>query len=269
LDCAAIFFGLGLALQPPVAEPFESPDDAPAPEGDAPEAPIAAPLEAGEPGEARKEPPAPRGATPLEPDGRASEASAKPARGPLDVPDKKTAHMVRMHLMFGPLMRIRDVDPVIAAGVEYGRMHGFSGAFHTTFIPAERNRAAGVPGVTEASMGLGAVARGRLKRPLYGSIALTVGIRIHRAATDNGVLHRVDPDFRLPIQGAWTIRGVGLSFAVVQGYSVRSREYERRGNVLWRRSAYRVGLLFGLHWDVMTRGKAAADGARPPRKGRR
>lgn len=259
-----------LALVPPVSEPFETPargDDEGA-------APIAEPFEGPPPTSAPDRPPSED--TPFEPEPeplstrdstRPPSPKEKPARGPAPLGDRKRAHMVRVSLAFGPVWRIRDLDPVIATGVEYGRMHGFSGALRATFAPPERNRGLDVPGVTEGSLALGAVVRGRVKaRPLYASVGLLAGIRIHRAATTIGVVHRVDPDFQLPIQGAWTIRGIGLSVTLVQGYSVRQRTYESRGRSVWHRSAYRVGLLFGLHWDVMVGEGAAARRRDAPRR---
>jgi hypothetical protein len=260
-----IAFLLGVSVEPAVAEPLEPHGDVQ--DEEAP--PDATPLEGPQPAEPApvERDPTPSGSTPLEPEPAAlppTPAESKPARGPVP----RRAHVVRVSLAFGPAWRIREVDPLLTAGVEYGRAHGFSGVFHASLIPRERRRPSAVPAVTEATMGVGAVARGRLKRPLDGSIGLTAGIRIHRAATDIGVMHRVDPDFTLPIQGAWTIRGIGLHLAVVPGYSVRARAYESRGEVVWRRSAFRVGLLFGLHWDVIVHRNAAEGSGRTGRRRR-
>ena len=132
-------------------------------------------------------------------------------------------------------------------------MHGLSGAFHTDFIiPTDRQFVR----VLDTAIGLGLILRGRLARPLYGSIGLSAGILVHRAKSAQlGLIHRVDPDFRLPIQFAWTIRGVGLTLALVQGYSVRSRTYVLQGATAWHRDAYRVGIAFGVHFDGLIRGK--------------
>ena len=101
-------------------------------------------------------------------------------------------------------------------------------------------------------IGVGAVARGRLrKRPLYGSIGLSAGVLVHRAKTEAGLIHRVDPDFRLPIRFAWTGATAGLSVAIIQGWSVRSRSYERRGAAIWSRTPYRIAFVLGLHFDLM------------------
>jgi hypothetical protein len=191
------------------------------------------------------------GVTPFEP--RTHTPPAPPPRS--DEPDRKTAHMVRIPLLFGPVWRIRPTDPLLMTGVEYGRMHGFSGAFHLSFVLPRPKSSDERVRVLDTSLSVGPVLRGRLRRPLYGSIALTLGIRIHRAATDTGVVHRVDPELRLPIQGAWTFAKVGLSLALVQGYGFRARAYEQRGEVLWRRAAYHVGLLLGLHLDLLTGSK--------------
>jgi hypothetical protein len=264
-----IVFFLGVAAEPAeaaVAEPLEPHGDVQDDEAPPDATPLEAPQEPADPAPVERDPAA-SGSTPLEPEPvlpPPKEAESKPARGPV----ARDAHVVRVSLAFGPAWRIREVDPLLTAGVEYGRAHGFSGVFHASLIPRERRRASAVPAVTEATMGVGAVARGRLKRPLDGSIGLTAGIRIHRAATDIGVMHRVDPDFTLPIQGAWTIRGIGLHVAVVPGYSVRARAYESRGEVVWRRSAFRVGLLFGLHWDVIVHRDAAEGSGRTGRRRR-
>jgi hypothetical protein len=174
---------------------------------------------------------------------------------PAEPLDPASLRLVRIDLMVGSVWRIREADASIGTSVEVGRMHGFSGAFHTDFIiVSDRDsvRALDVP------IGLGAIARGRLRgEPLYGSVGLSAGILVHRANTERGVVHRVDPDFRLPIRLAWTMADFGLSVAVVTGYSVRDRVYERRGAEVLKRHSVRVGLMVGVHWDVMA-GRAKA-----------
>jgi hypothetical protein len=139
-------------------------------------------------------------------------------------------------------------------------MHGFSGSFHTGMIIAmqnDRQFAGNLVKAFDFPIGVGAIARGRVRnRPLYGSIGLTAGILVHRAKIEEDdqparVLRQVDPDFRLPIRFAWTIRGIGISLALEQGYSIRARSYSRRGAEVWARSAYRIGFTLGLHWDIM------------------
>jgi hypothetical protein len=189
------------------------------------------------------------------------------AREPLD---PALTRLVRVDFMVGPVWRIRPVDTMLTTSVEVGRMRGFSATFHTSMIVvSQRNfvRAFDFP------IGFGAVARGRLRnKPLYGSVGLTAGILVHRAATgpgrndrggvgqgetDQGVIHRVDPDFRLPIRFAWTLAGLGASLALIPGYSVRERVYERRGAEVLNRHSFRIGLVLGLHWDLMA-GRAKA-----------
>ena len=174
----------------------------------------------------------------------------------VEPPDPRRATVVRMDLMVGPAFRIRRVDTLLNLGVELGRKHGFSGTFHTEMIVASEQFDVRV---LEFPLGLGFVARGRLPgRGLYGSVGLTAGIMVHRAVVedfsnftfDRTVTRRVDPDFRLPIGFGWTWGNTGISLAVVQGYSVRSRSYERGGRQLWHRPAYRIGLLLGLHFDI-------------------
>lgn len=172
-----------------------------------------------------------------------------PVRVPRPRLDPKTARIVRFDVSFGPMWRIRRVDTMIASGVEVGPMHGFSAAFHwAVLVDTQRE----VVRALDAPIGFGAIARGRLrKHPLFGSVGLTVGTLVHRAKTERGVIHRVDPDFRLPIRFAWTIATVGISLVLEQGYSVRNRHYERRGVEVWARHAYRVGFAIGLHSDIM------------------
>lgn len=162
--------------------------------------------------------------------------------------DPKAVRLVRVDAMIGSVWRIREADASISTSVEYGQMHGFSGAFHAEMlVVSDRDfiRALDFP------IGVGAIARGRLrKRALYGSIGLTAGVLVHRASRDEGVIRRVDPDFRVPIRLAWTVRRIGASLAFVTGYSVRERLYERRGAEVLARQAVRVGLMLGLHWDV-------------------
>ncbi len=201
------------------------------------------------------------GAAPLQPlAGQGTDGPAVPIAAPFGIPerrverplDPKATTIARLDVMIGPVWRARPLDGLFQTSVEVGRMHGFSGSFHTGFIVAsdrESVRALDVP------IGVGAVARGRLRRrPGFASIGLTAGLLVHRAATDDaGVIHRVDPDFRLPIRFAWTFATAGLSVALEQGYSVRNRSYDRRGAEVWARHAYRVGLTVGLHLDFVVR----------------
>lgn len=201
------------------------------------------------------------GAAPLEPlVGEGAEGPAAPIAAPFGIPerrverplDPKATTIARLDVMTGPVWRTRPLDGLFQTSVEIGRMHGFSGSFHTGFIVASDRdsvRALDVP------IGVGALARGRLRRrPGFASIGLTAGLLVHRAATDDaGVIHRVDPDFRLPIRFAWTFGTAGLSVALEQGYSVRNRSYDRRGAEVWARHAYRIGLTVGLHLDFVVR----------------
>jgi len=165
--------------------------------------------------------------------------------------DPKTTTIARLDFLVGLVGRIRPIDTLMITSLEVGRMQGFSGSFHTGFlIASDRNfvRALEVP------VGVGAVARGRLRnRPGFVSIGLTAGLLVHRAATDAGVVRRVDPDFRVPVRLAWTFATVGLSVALEQGYSVRNRSYDRRGAEVWSRHAYRIGAVIGLHSDFVVR----------------
>lgn len=162
----------------------------------------------------------------------------------------RDAIMTRVDVMTGPMFRTRVADAWIAASVESGRAHGFSGAFAIGVLPASTR---GVVDAVDVPMGAGAILRGRLrKRPMYASVGLLAGVMIHHARnTETGLERRVDPDFRLPIRFAWTIASIGLSVGLEQGFSVRDRSYARRGAVVWERKAYRVGLSIGLHWDIV------------------
>lgn len=178
----------------------------------------------------------------------------------------KATLMTRLDVMVGTIWRTRQLDTILGTNLEVGQMHGFSGTFHTELIIATQRD---VVAALDVPIGLGAVARGRLRnKPLYGSVGLSAGILVHRASTGGNVLHRVDPDFRLPIRFAWTIANVGISVAVVQGYSFRSRTYESRGAVVWQRDAYRVGVMLGLHWDKVV-GRIESRGRGRPRKAAR
>jgi hypothetical protein len=165
--------------------------------------------------------------------------------------DPKTTTIARLDLVVGPLWRVRPLDTLMLTSLEVGRTHGFSGSFHTGIIVASGRD---LVKAIDLPIGVGAVARGRLrKRPIFGSIGLTAGLLVHRAATEAGVIRRVDPDFRVPIRFAWTLATVGLTVALEQGYSIRARSYDRRGAQVWGRSAYRVGLVVGLHSDFVVR----------------
>ena len=164
----------------------------------------------------------------------------------------RTARMVRVGFLAGPVLRYAVADTLLAFDAEYGRVNGFAVAFHTSFIVATQRLSVGV---LDVPIGVGGVLRGRLRDfPLYGSVGLSAGVLVHRAKLadpdDERVVHRVDPDFRVPLRLSWTIATMGLSMAVVQGYSIRTRTYEERGAASWRRHAYRIALLLGLHFDV-------------------
>ncbi len=192
-------------------------------------------------------------------DGRARDDPDAPRRGRLErapppIPDRNDT-IVRVSLRFGPMFRVRPIDALLSADATYGRVHGFSGLFHAGFVPPRsKDFVTERVAVTEGSLGAGALLRGRhATKDLSASVGLTAGIRIHRAHFDDQTLHRVDPDLRLPLVGSWTIRKIGLNLALVQGYSFRTREYETRGNAAWRRNAYRIAVLLGLHLDLLTR----------------
>lgn len=203
------------------------------------------------------------GVAPLEePGGSAlsSEGSALPSEGVAPLPsvpvvpprplDPSATTMARIDAMVGMVGRIRPVDAILSVGVEVGRMQGLSGSFHTELIVVTDR--VGVEAL-DFPVGAGALWRAKLgQRPLFGSVGLTAGILVHRARTDQGVIRRVDPDFRLPLRMAWTAgRSVGVSVAFVPGYSVRERSYERRGARVWNRHSVRLGLVVGLHWDIV------------------
>lgn len=175
-------------------------------------------------------------------------------RGPRlapDRPDPRTLRAVRIELLVGTVWRSRTTEPLILASVEAGRLQGLSGAFHLGVIVApDRDTIA----ATDIPIGGGFVARRRFgERPIYGSVGVSAGLLIHHASTDLGVVRRVDPDLQVPLRFAWTPGRVGLSLALVQGYSFRSRTYERRGIEVWSRIPYRIGLTLGLHFDVGVR----------------
>ncbi len=162
--------------------------------------------------------------------------------------DPRNVWLVRTEFVFGMLWRIETTEPVVHASLEAGRLQGLSGSFHVGVIVApDRDFVSAV----DVPIGAGIVARRRFfHRPVYGSVGLDGGLLIHRAGTDIGVVHRVDPDLQLPLKFAWTPRRVGLSVVLLQGLSFRTRTYERRGVEVWRRIPYRVGLAVGLHFDI-------------------
>lgn len=167
-------------------------------------------------------------------------------------PDPKSTRMVRQDVMLGPVWRVRPVDTMVTTGATLGHEHGLSGTVHAGMILASDRRQVQA---FDFPFGVGAVYRARLgHRSVYGSVGLTAGLLVHRARTVLGVTHRVDPDLRLPLRFDWTISAAtGLSLAFVPGYSVRERSYLRRGAPVWSRSAVRLGLVIGLHWDIVQR----------------
>jgi len=171
-----------------------------------------------------------------------------PTLPPPERPDPRTLRAVRIEFLVGPVWRIRTTEALLQASIEVGRLQGFSGTFQAgMFVAPDRTFVA----VNDFPIGAGFVARRRLgRRSLFGSVGLTAGILVHRAATDLGVIHRVDPDFQVPLRFGWSAGRVGLSVALLQGFSVRARSYSRRGVEVWERIPYRIGLAVGLHFDV-------------------
>lgn len=162
--------------------------------------------------------------------------------------DPRTETAIRIDLLVGPIWRIRPVETLILATLEAGRRQGISGAFHVGMITAPDRE---FIGAHDFPIGAGFVARRRFgERSLYGSVGLSAGLLVHRAATDNGIVHRVDPDLQLPLKFAWTAGRVGLSVVLLQGFSFRTRTYERRGTEVWKRIPYRIGFAVGLHFDI-------------------
>lgn len=162
--------------------------------------------------------------------------------------DPRAIRMIRSDLMFGAIWRVHRADTMLLTSVEVGPMQGLSASLHTAVMVDSQRE---VVKAIDVPIGIGGLWRGRARKlPLFASIGLTVGMLVHRAKSERGVVHRIDPDFRLPIRLAWTIAKVGLSVTLEQGYSVRNRSYERRGVEVWSRHAYRVGLAVGVHWDV-------------------
>ncbi len=161
-------------------------------------------------------------------------------------PRKQPAY--RLEILVGPVWRIRTPEVLALANFEAGRLQGFSGTFHVGVIVAPDRDSVSV---LDFPIGAGFVARRHLgRRSLHGSVGLTAGILVHRALTERGVIHRVDPDFQLPIKFAWTVGPVGLSIALLQGFSVRPRTYSRRGIELWHRIPYRIGFAVGIHFAI-------------------
>jgi hypothetical protein len=203
---------------------------------------------------------APAGTTPAT---RRPRVAAPFGTGPalkLDPPDPRRLHVLRIELLTGPVWRIRTTETQLITSLEAGRLQGFSGTFHLGVIVAPDREAVSV---SDFPIGAGFVARRLLgRRSLSGSVGLTAGVLVHRAVTDFGLLHRVDPDFQLPLRFAWTVGPVGLSLAILQGFSARERAYYRRGVEVWQRIAYRVGVAIGLHFEIGVGGAGSRRAAR-------
>lgn len=179
--------------------------------------------------------------------GDARNASFEPSPGP-ERRASRWAELVRIELLVGPVWRIRTAEMMSLASVEVGRQRGFSGTVQGGIIVAPDRR---VVAVADFPIGAGFVFRHRFgQRSLHGSVGVTAGLLVHRAATDLGVIHRVDPDLQLPLRFTWTAGKVGLSVALLQGLSTRVRTYARRGTEVWHRIPYRIGFAVGIHFDV-------------------
>ncbi|MCA9662909.1 MAG: hypothetical protein KC486_31505, partial [Myxococcales bacterium] len=171
-----------------------------------------------------------------------------PALPPAPPPDPRQLRLLRLDLMTGMIWRIEKVEAIVTADVEFGRAQGLSAGLHASMIVAPDRD---FIGVLDAPVGIGAVYRGRLReRAVYGSVGLSAGILVHRARTESQVVHRVDPDLRLPLKLAFTAENVGFTLALVNGFSFRARTYERRGVTVWSRFPFRVGVVLGVHFDV-------------------
>ncbi|MEZ4447905.1 MAG: hypothetical protein R3B09_00410 [Nannocystaceae bacterium] len=172
----------------------------------------------------------------------------------MEKPDPGASRVLRMELLVGPIWRIRTAESLVLLNLELGRLQGLSGTFHAGWIVAPDRSAVAVD---DFPIGGGVVARRRFgERRIWGSVGVTAGILVHRASTDLGPVHRVDPDIRLPIRLYWTAEPVGLSVALLQGFSFRTRTYYERGIEVWRRIPYRIGFAVGLHFDAgLGRGK--------------
>lgn len=257
--------------------PLDAPDDAPPSSADRLPNRGLAPLS--NPGLTESSPPRPSDAmyAPLRVSGETPTATSTDVAAPLARPDipppeppKRRVpawiEIVRVDVLVGPVWRIRTTEVMSLASVEVGRQRGFSAMVQGGIIVAPDRD---IVGVLDFPIGAGFVYRHRFgQRSLYGSVGLTAGLLIHRAATERGLLHRVDPDLQLPLRFAWTVGKVGLSVALLQGFSTRSRTYDRRGIEVWKRIPYRVGFAIGIHFDVgvgrtsKRRSKRAAKG--PP-----
>ena len=176
-------------------------------------------------------------------------AAGEHASSPIEARDpSRRIEVIRLEVVVGLVWRIRTTELMSLASVEFGRLRGFSGTVQGGIIVAP-DRAFVV--VADFPIGAGFVFRHRLgKRSLYGSVGLTAGVLVHRAVTDLGLVHRVDPDLQVPLRFAWTIGQIGLSVALLQGFSTRTRTYVRRGTEVWRRIPYRIGLAVGVHFDI-------------------
>lgn len=177
--------------------------------------------------------------------------------------DPRQQRVVRIELLIGPVWRVRTTELMSQASVEVGRLQGFSGTGHGGVIVApDRDFIA----AADFPIGAGFVYRRRLgERSLHGSVGVSAGLLVHRAATERGVIHRVDPDIQVPLRFAWTAGEVGFSVALLQGFSGRGRTYSRRGAEVWSRIPYRIGFVVGIHFDVglkRTRSRRAARGSR-------
>lgn len=178
-------------------------------------------------------------------------------------PDPRQQRIVRIELLVGPMWRIKQAEAMVMLGLEYGRLHGFYGTFHAgMFVAPDRD----FVGVNDFPIGGGFNYRHRFgQRSLYASVGATIGLLVHRANTDIGIVHRVDPDFQVPLRLGWSVGPVGLSVALLQGFSVRTRSYTRRGNAVWERIPYRIGFAVGLHFDIGV-GRAKPRPAAPRRR---
>lgn len=174
--------------------------------------------------------------------------------------------LVRLEILFGMVWRIKTTEPQVLATVEAGRRpQGLAGTFHVGAIIAPDRR---FVAAEDYLLGAGFVARRQLgKRSIFGSIGLSAGLLIHRASTEFGVVRRVDPDLQLPLRFLWDTGPLGLSVALLQGFSFRTRTYERRGTEIWKRIPYRIGITVGLHFDFgvgPARARRAARRRSPP-----
>lgn len=147
----------------------------------------------------------------------------------------------------GGLAGLRVLDPLVGVRLDVGRRRGVVGSLRTSFLPSFGNEFRAV----DTFLTAGPKLRGTFAPNFDAWVGVTGGLMVHLFDHDaEPVVTRVDPAVVFPLGLSVTAHnGAGFSLALDQSFSVRNRRYTRRDEVIWERSAYRIGVVMAFHYE--------------------